>query len=97
MPGNVPPVSLLTGSGVRADTEFFGFSTTTKRKPSSIREVSVRRSAVALRLARASKSRGSLMVVRTNMPHEISPLGKHLKWPRGTTERFGFAQKKTGP
>src|SRR5215468_1988182 len=49
---------------------------TINRSPSSMREVSVRPSAAALRLARSSRSSGSRTVVRPAICHDIS-----LKWP----------------
>src|SRR5262249_1431863 len=49
---------------------------TINRRPSSMREVSVRPSAAALRLARSSRSSGSRTVVRPTICHDIS-----LRWP----------------
>src|SRR5580704_6130721 len=76
---------------MRLDLGFFGESLTTSRSPSSMREVNVRCSASALRLARLSNSFGSLTVVRSIICQDI-PLDMSIcqgwRWEdrRRTTE-----------
>src|SRR5712691_9739 len=65
IPGIGPPVALLTGSGPPFFFKPFLGSATTIRSPSSIRDVRVRPSAAALRLARVSRSWGRRTVVRS--------------------------------
>src|SRR5665213_1545815 len=80
IPGNAPPVAVLTRGRMRLALAFFGFSSTTSRRPSSIREVSVRRSATALRFARTSSSRGNLTVVRSIICIDISSICLYVKY-----------------
>ena len=70
-PGIGPPVALLTRGRTRLSRARFLFSVTTNRRPSSIKEVSVRPSAAALRLAQLRRSSGSRTVVRSVICHEI--------------------------
>src|SRR5215216_918390 len=71
IPGIGPPLALLTRGRVRFVFAIFRLPATTIRSPSSIRDVNVRPSAAALRLARLSRSSGRRMVVRSAICHDI--------------------------
>jgi len=71
-PGIGPPVALLTRGRTRLALVCFCFSVKIDRSPSSIRDVRVRPSAAALRLARLRRSSGSRTVVRSVICHDIS-------------------------
>jgi hypothetical protein len=79
MPGKGPPVAVLNLGKTRLALLALRFSATTSRNPSSISEVSVRRSASALRLARLSRSAGSRTVVRSIICHDILMVCQYVK------------------
>jgi hypothetical protein len=72
IPGIGPPVALLIGGRTRLPFAAFLSPATINRSPSSMRDVSVRPSAAALRLARSSRPSGSRTVVRVVICHDIS-------------------------
>src|SRR5262249_40986005 len=71
IPGMGPPVALLMGGITRFIFPDFLLSLTTNLSPSSISDVSVRPSAVALRLARINSSLGRRTVVRSFICQDI--------------------------
>lgn len=70
-PGLSPPVAELTGGGTRLVRAAGARSARTRRRPSSIRAVSERPSASALRLARLTRSSGRRTVVLSVICHDI--------------------------
>jgi len=89
-PGIGPPVALLTRGRTRLSRARFLFSVTTNRRPSSIKEVRVRPSVAALRLAQLRRSCGSLTVVRPLICHEIFLKGDYtpIRWLRRPSARL---------
>ena len=71
MPGIGPPVALLMRGNTRFFFVAFPVSDIINRRPSSIRDVRVRPSAAALRLARLSRSCGNRTVVRSIICQDI--------------------------
>src|ERR1700720_3401078 len=86
MPGNGGPEAVLYGSGRRSRLPA-RLSLTTSRNPSSMSDVSVRFSATALRLARLSRSFGSLTVVRSTICQDISSICQYVNRQTGRRRR----------
>src|SRR5712691_213400 len=87
IPGISPPAALLTRGRTRFFLAAFLGSVTTIRNPSSIRDVSVRPSAAALRLARLSRSSGRRTVVRSLICQDIWVYHQYVNTPAVSAPR----------